>query len=133
MTKEQHQKCNAIIHSASGAAAFVGAGLAQFPCSDSIAIVPIQIAMIISIGAVFGVKLSESAATSTLGTATATLVGRGLSQVLIGWLPIYGNIINATTAAGVSEMIGWAVAENFAKTREKSVSDNQRRAKRRYS
>jgi hypothetical protein len=41
-------------------------------------------------------------------------VGRSISQVLVGWLPIYENIINASTAAGVTETIGWAVAKDFA-------------------
>ena len=70
--------------------------------------------MIISLGAVFRKKLTQSTARATLETATATLVGRSISQVLVGWLPIYGNIINASTAAGVTETIGWAVAKDFA-------------------
>lgn len=97
----------------------MGAGLAQLPGTDNAVIVPIQITMIISLGAVFGVKLTESAATSAAGTATATLVGRGLSQALIGWVPIVGNVINAATAAGVTEAIGWAVAANFDRDRKK--------------
>lgn len=75
--------------------------------------------MIISLGAVFGVKLTESAAASAAGTATATLVGRGLSQALIGWVPVVGNVINAATAAGVTEAIGWAVAANFDRDRKR--------------
>lgn len=129
MTREQDAKCHAIIHSAAAAAGLAGAGLAQLPCSDSAVIVPIQIAMVISIGAVFGVKLSESAATSTLGSATATMLGRGLSQILLGWIPGLGNVLNAATASGVTEIIGWAVAENFAKSR----FEKQNSAKRRYS
>ena len=87
MTEEQHFKCHTIIHAASVTACGVGAGIAQLPDSDNAVIVPIQIGMVISIGAVFGVKLNESAAASTLATSTATLVGRGLSQALVGWIP----------------------------------------------
>ncbi|MFT8890110.1 MAG: hypothetical protein ABF449_10630 [Ethanoligenens sp.] len=115
MTEEQEGKCHAIIHAASALAAGIGAGLAQLPCSDNAAIIPIQITMVISLGAVFGVELSKSTATATLASATGTLVGRGLSEVLVGWVPVIGNIINATTAAGVTETIGWTVAQNFDK------------------
>ena len=106
MTDEERGKCHAIIHSASAAAAAIGAGLAQLPGSDNAAIIPIQVGMIISLGAVFGKKLTQSAARATLATATATMVGRGVSQFLFGWIPIAGNIINASTAAGVTETIG---------------------------
>lgn len=115
MTDEQKTKCHAIIHAASATTAGIGAGLAQLPGSDNAAIVPIQVAMVISLGAVFGIELTESAAKATLATATATMVGRGVSQVLVGWIPGFGNAFNAATAAGVTETIGWTVAKNFAK------------------
>lgn len=114
MKDDEQMKCHGIIHAASAAAGGVGAGLAQLPGSDNAFIIPIQIAMIISLGAVFGIKLDESAAKATLGTATATLVGRGISQVLLGWIPGFGNALNAATAAGVTETVGWVVANDFS-------------------
>lgn len=42
------------------------------------------------------------------------MAGRGISQVLVGWIPGYGNAINATTAAAVTEAIGWAADAYFA-------------------
>ncbi|CEM63373.1 hypothetical protein [Treponema phagedenis] len=115
MTDEEAVKCHAIIHAAAAAAAGVGAGLAQLPVADHLAIILIQVGMIISLGGVFGIELSESAAKSTLGTATAATIGRGISQVLVGWIPGIGNVINASTAAGVTETIGWVIANDFAK------------------
>jgi uncharacterized protein (DUF697 family) len=88
--------------------------MAQVPGSDNTLIVPIQIGMIISLGAVSGIELNESSVKAALATASATLVGRGISQVLIGWIPGIGNVINATTAFAVTESIGWAVANGFA-------------------
>ena len=38
---------------------------------------------------------------------------RGISQFLLGWIPVAGNILNATTAAGITEALGWAVAKDF--------------------
>lgn len=113
MTSGEKKKCQAIIHAASAGAATVGAGFAQLPGSDNAVIVPMQVAMVISLGAVYGVKLTESAAKATLATATATMVGRSISQFLLGWIPGFGNVLNASTAAGVTEVIGWAVAKDF--------------------
>lgn len=118
MTQEQKVKCHKIIHSSATASAAVGALGAQLPMSDSMAIVPIQITMIVNLGTVFGTKLSESAAASTLATSTATLVGRGMSQWLIGFIPVIGNVFNAGTAFAITETIGWAVAFEFAKKKK---------------
>jgi len=114
MNSTQENKCHAIIHSASALAAAAGAGLALLPGSDSAVIIPIQVGMVISLGAVFGKEISKSVATSTLTTATTTMVGRGISQFLVGWIPGFGNALNATTAAAVTETAGWAVANSFA-------------------
>ena len=114
MTLAQKTKCNLIIHTTSTLAAGIGASLAQLPCSDSLAIVPLQITMIISLGAVFGIRLNQSTATATLGSATATMLGKSISQVLIGWLPIVGNVFNALTATVITETIGWTAANDFA-------------------
>lgn len=113
MTDEQRSKCHAIIHAASASAAGVGAGLAQIPFSDNAVIVPIQVAMVISLGKVFDLTISESAAMSALTTAAASTVGRGISQILVGWIPGVGNVINASTAAGVTEAAGWIIANEF--------------------
>lgn len=117
MTNQQKKKCHAIIHTASASAATVGAGLAQLPGSDNAIIVPIQITMIISLGSVFGKRLSKSAAAASLATATATVAGRAISQFFLGWIPVLGNAINATTAAGITETIGWAIASDFDKNK----------------
>ena len=114
MTDTQKAKCHAIIHSASASAAAVGAGLAQIPCSDNAVITPIQLTMTISLGRVFGLELTESAARPAVASVAAATVGRTVSQILIGWIPIAGNLVNAGTAATVTEAIGWLLAEEFA-------------------
>ena len=114
MTDTQKAKCHAIIHSASASAAAVGAGLAQIPCSDNAVITPIQLTMTISLGRVFGLELTESAARAAVASVAAATVGRTVSQILIGWIPIAGNLVNAGTAATVTEAIGWLLAEGFA-------------------
>jgi uncharacterized protein (DUF697 family) len=120
MNDAQYGKCHAIIHSAAGLCAAAGARMAQVPGSDAAVIVPIQIGMVISLGAVFGIELDQSAAKAALASASATTIGRGISQVLLGWLPGIGNALNATTAFAVTETVGWAVANDFA---TKTASD----------
>lgn len=114
MTADQRGKCHAIIHAASASAAAIGAGLAQLPGSDNAAITPIQLAMTVSLGAVFGIQLTQSAAAATLASVTAATVGRAVSQVLVGWIPGLGNAINASTAAALTESVGWLLAKEFA-------------------
>ena len=115
MTSDQKSSCHGIIHTASVAAAAAGGGMAQLPGSDNAVIVPIQITMIISLGKVFGKSITNSLATSLLASAGATVGGRMISQVLVGWIPFLGNAVNASTAAGVTEAIGWWIADYFDK------------------
>lgn len=113
MTSKEKKLCSGIIHSASAAAAAVGGGLAQIPGSDNLVITPIQLTMAVSLGKVFGIALDQSAAKAAVASAAAATVGRTTSQVLIGWIPGIGNLINATTAAGITEAIGWLMAKDF--------------------
>lgn len=45
----------------------------------------------------------------------AATVGKAAVQVLVGWLPVVGNTVNAVTAGGITEAIGWIVAQEFEK------------------
>ena len=114
MDSDQQIKCHGIIHTASVAAGGVGAGLAQIPCSDNAVITPIQLAMTISLGNVFGIDLSESTAKAAIASVAGATIGRTASQVFLGWIPGLGNAINAVTAAAVTEGLGWTLAEHFA-------------------
>lgn len=123
MSSRHYAKCHAIIHSFSAGAAAVGAGLAQIPGSDSAILVPLQIAMTISLGQVFGISLTEGAAKAALATTATSMVGRAASQVLVGWIPGIGNIINASTAAAVTETAGWVLANDFARETSSNEGD----------
>lgn len=114
MTDSENSKCHAIIHSAAVAAGAVGAGLAQIPLSDNAIIMPIQIGMVASLGNVFGKSLGETAIKSLISAAAGTVIGRSASQALLGWIPLLGNAINASTAFTITEAIGWAIANKFA-------------------
>ena len=113
LTYEEHEKCGSIIHMASGTAALVGSGMAQIPMSDALLIAPIQIKMLTALGAVFDIKLTESAAKGLFASLSASCIGRTVSQFMVGWVPVLGNFINAGTAAGLTEAVGWLAAEHF--------------------
>ena len=113
MSEHQKNMCNGIIHTASASAAAAAAGLAQIPLSDTAVITPIQIAMVVSLSQVFGLRIGEGAAKSLVAGFTASFVGRAISQILVGWYPGIGNTINSATAAALTESIGWAAADHF--------------------
>lgn len=113
LTEKQKQACDVIIHGASVAAGGVGTGLAQIPVIDTAVITPIQIAMITSLGAVFEIRVSEGMAKGIITSMGAAVIGRGVSQILVGWIPGLGNAFNTATAAGVTEAIGWAAVKHF--------------------
>ena len=108
-------KCNVIIHGASTASAAACAGIAQIPLADNAVLAPIQVAMIVSIAKVFDQNIGEGVARGLLSTFAATFVGRGVTQVLFGWVPFMGNALNSATAAALTEAIGWMAADHFAK------------------
>lgn len=106
-------KCHGIIHAASVACGGVGTGLAQIPLADNAVMVPIQIGMIVGLGTVFELHITESAAKSIIASAGASIAGRSVSQLLWGWIPVVGNAINTATAAVITEAIGWIAVANF--------------------
>lgn len=110
MNSDQKSNCHKIIHTAAG----FGAGIAQLPGADVPIIIGIEITMTISLGAVFGVSLTESSAKAIVLATAGTIAGRGISQGLVGWIPLFGNMINAGTAFTVVEALGWAIANDFA-------------------
>ena len=61
MTTDQTIKCNVAIHTGAAAAAAIGAGLAQLPGSDNIALIAVQITMAIALGKVFDIQVSDTA------------------------------------------------------------------------
>ncbi len=54
------------------------------------------------------------------GSDNAVIVPIQITIVLVGWIPFLGNAVNATTAAGVTESIGWWIADYFDKDLDES-------------
>lgn len=121
MTTAQKIKCNLIIHGASVANGAIGGGLAQIPTADSVPMAGVQVTMVVSLGKVFRKKISKNLAEGIVLGFAAAYAGRAISQAAVGWIPGYGNIINLTTAAALTEAMGWFVAHRLAKGYE--ISD----------
>jgi len=116
MAKRKH-KVHGVVHTAAAAAAGVGAGLAQIPGSDTPVLCGIQTTMIMAVADLHGASITKAVAADLLLTFTASMAGRGVSQVLVGWIPGFGNAINAATAAALTEAVGWAAHKYFAQER----------------
>jgi uncharacterized protein (DUF697 family) len=115
MTPLQKRNTRRIIHGAAALGALVGGGLAQLPASDNVVLVPLEIIMVVLLGNVFGMRLRHSYRTALIVGTSATMIGRGISEVLVGWIPGLGNVLDAATAFAVIEVLGWVVAGEFSR------------------
>lgn len=105
-------------HLAVGTAALAAAsvGAAPIPFSDALGIVPIQITMIATISAIFGLKLSEgfigTLVASSMTAVGGTVAGRAAVGALLKLIPgvgsVVGGAISATTAAALTTAFGEA-------------------------
>jgi len=125
MAISKKAKVHGIIHTAATSAAGVGAGLAQIPTSDVLIITPIQASMIVGIALVHKRKIKDATATMLIGTFAAGMFGRAISQVLIGWIPWLGNVINASTAAALTEAVGWAAHKFFEELGDEPIDEDE--------
>ena len=121
MNKTQRRKAHFIIHSASTAAAGVGAGMAQLPFPDATVLLPIQTAMVIALGKIFHIKLEQGAAKALATQFLAQKAGQMTARFLAGKLPVAGNIVNGSTAAANTESYGWLIAKEFSEEYEKKL------------
>ncbi len=115
----REEECKKIINAAMFACGGVATGVAQIPLSDSAIITPIQVAMIISIGKIYGLKLRESTARAMISGISGAYIGRCLSQIVIGWVPVIGNLFNTVTAATITELIGYMAMNKFKEQAER--------------
>ncbi len=122
MPKELEKKCHIAIHTATTAAA--AAGAIPIPMSDAIPITAAQIAMIISLGKIFDVVLSQSAAKSIVSVTITQQAGRALYANILKTIPVAGSVIGATTAAMITEALGWIVADDFYRMSQGEEPEN---------
>lgn len=93
------------------------AGAAPVPFSDAMAIVPIQVGMIATISAIFGLNLSTGFLTtlisSLLGSTSGTLAGRAVVGGLLKLIPGAGSIVGGVISASVAMTLTTALGEAY--------------------
>ncbi|MDH5012237.1 GTPase [Weissella cibaria] len=108
-------KAKNIIHSASAAAGSVA--LSPIPFTDAALLVPIQVGMITSLFKAYDQKMMQGAIRGAVWAVAATSFGRGVVGNAFKFIPGLGTVagatISATTAVGLTEVIGWAIVNEL--------------------
>lgn len=111
----QKDKAKSIIHSASAAAGSVA--LSPIPFTDAALLVPIQVGMITSLFKAYDQKVMRGAIRGAVWAVAATSFGRGVVGNAFKFVPGLGTVagatISATTAVGLTEVIGWAIMDEL--------------------
>lgn len=106
------ERLHAIIHGAAVEAGGVGLATAQIP-GDRLVIGAVQIAMVIQIASEFGEEIDQAGAIALFQSALATVIGVEIFNGIIHYIPGLGNLANMSTAASVTEMIGWTTVKYY--------------------
>ena len=117
MPKDLESKCKIAIHTATTAAATAGA--LPIPIADTIPITAAQVTMIVALGKIFDMSISESAAKSIAAITLAQSTGRaafsGILKAIPGAGSVIGGMVGAATASALTETRGWSLANDFYK------------------
>ncbi len=108
------RRCEFIIHGAS-AAAGGAAALTLVPGADSVAIMPIQVAMVAALAREYGIAPSASLVKSTVYASLGSIVGKAGAGVLLRIVPVAGNVVRASVAFSVTEALGHLVLDRLEK------------------
>jgi uncharacterized protein (DUF697 family)/dephospho-CoA kinase len=94
-----------------------GIGATPIPFSDAIGIIPVQIGMLASISAAFGLKIDQAFLSSLVaGTFTATagsMAGKALVGALLKMIPGVGSVAGGAISGGVAAALTTAFGESY--------------------
>ncbi len=98
-------------------AAATAAGTAVFtnpvPVSDFLILVPIQIGMIVKLGAIYGETIDKKSAIEIVATLGAGVATRVVFQTVVSWLPVIKNALGPPVASAATYGIGKAAKKYF--------------------
>ena len=106
-------KAELVVAGFSATAAGIAAGMAQVPFADQGPLMANDIAMAISVGKVYGVKVKENIAKSLVASTLGSQLGTGIFKGIMGLIPGLGNGVNAAVAASTTEAVGNLLIEHF--------------------
>lgn len=113
---------------AGAVASATAAGAVPIPFSDAIVLVPIQVGMLAGISATMGLDFSDgflkTLIASTLGTSTATLVGKAIVSGLFKLIPGFGSVVGGLISGATAASLTTALGEAYIKVLEKMLTNN---------
>lgn len=97
--------------------AATSAGAAVFanpvPVSDFLILVPIQIGMVIKLGAIYGETINKKSAVEIVTTLGAGVTTRLIFQTVVSWVPVIKNALGPPVASAATYGIGKAAKKYF--------------------
>ena len=118
--EEKKRHAHLAVATATTTAAATGA--VPIPFSDCALLVPIQITMIASITAIFGLNISKSVLTgfisSVIGTGGATIAGKTLVSNLLKLIPGAGSVAGGAISGSTAGLLTTALGEAYIKLME---------------
>lgn len=100
---------NVLIHGFAVAHAATAAALSQTMVGDEAVLATLTVTMIIAISRQYNQKLEVSQAFGVLGNFAGSYIGTRAAVMLVKWIPVLGNSVNAIATAVTTEILGWAV------------------------
>jgi len=114
--EERKRKAHLIIHGASTASAGAAAILAQriiLLGVEAPVMATIATGMIISLGKLFDQTIEKSEAEGLVNKYKDVGLGIAGAKTLLGFIPVIGNVANATITFGCTEALGWWAYNHF--------------------
>lgn len=115
--KIEHKVLRSRVAVATAGAAAAGAGAIPIPFSDTFTLVPIQITMLASASAIFGLEVSTGFLTTlvsgTFGSVIGTFGGRALVGGLLKLIPGAGSLAGGVVSGGVAATVTTIVGEAY--------------------
>jgi uncharacterized protein (DUF697 family) len=102
-----------LIINAAATAAGGAAAMSVVPGSDSVAIMPIQVAMVAAVAREYGIEPSASLVKSTIYASLGSIVGKAGAGLLLRWTPVAGNLVRASVAFSVTQALGRMVLDRM--------------------
>ena len=103
-----------VIHAAALHSAGVGACLAHMPGWDAPVLAGIQAKLVVAIGEHYGVAVQLAEADELVARFRDAMPCRVVVPLVMGRVPVVGNVVNASTAAAFTRDVGWAAVGHFA-------------------
>lgn len=106
-------------HIAVGTAALTAAGIGAVPIpfSDAIGIVPVQVTMLATISAIFGLKVSQSflgtLVASSMSAVGGTLIGRAAVGAMLKLIPGVGSVVGGAISGATAAALTTAFGESY--------------------